>query len=60
MQWAGKNALPAIHRDFPELAMRRRQQRMELYELLLATDEALFPQRRLRLYVLEHCDRTER
>ena len=64
VQWAGKNALPALHREFPDLpilsvgtGVRRWEERVELHRLLLATDEALFSQRGVRLYVLEHLDR---
>src|SRR5512146_2231893 len=37
----------------------RRPQCVELHKLLLATDEALLPERRVRIYVLEHLSRPE-
>jgi hypothetical protein len=62
-QWAGKNALPAVHQEFPSLlvfsvraGMWRWQQQLALRRLLLATHEALLSQRRLSLHVLEHLD----
>ena len=49
-QWAGKNALPALHREYPELKIFQSElecgdgaQFVELHELLLAADEALLP-----------------
>ena len=60
-QWAGKNALPAIHEEFPSLitvraGVRKRHQYLDLYRILLAIDEALPAQRRVGLHVLEHLD----
>ena len=55
VQWAGKNALAEIHREYPELPIFRRSRSAAIgtnswsyTRLLLAADEAIFPARRAR------------
>ena len=63
MQWAGKNALPAIHAEFPELPVYQSEQECgdgsnswsyTAYCWQLMKD--YFRQWGLRVYVLEHLD----